>query len=357
MCLIRDTLYCQVAEGAYPIKYVVYHLNLNDRVMSEWVFPMSGAAAGIEREHPVMSAGTSEKNIVSGKVIPYNDAVIAIVYEEMRYKVILKKDTETETLLSVEYPIFGLARVGDTLNAITTYDMIEGTEYPDKNYTSVNLITRDVTVPDLTLPEGMCAYNFFWVDGKVFVWCITTDGYDIEKSELFELNDENEASEAIVADVNYAYTDGSFLYFTESDSPGDILAYNVQTHKTEECYAAKDADGSIYRWIVTKDYLYIEFDDKIARVNLYTGQEETLVTKDFDRFEAYRYYLTDSFNEKYFYYYDNASLNELEFENMSTKVILTGRFDGLTLIGDNLYYYTITDENATVEELRSIAVN
>jgi hypothetical protein len=46
MCLIRDTLYCQVAEGAYPIKYVVYHLNLNDRVMNEWVLPMSGATAG-----------------------------------------------------------------------------------------------------------------------------------------------------------------------------------------------------------------------------------------------------------------------------------------------------------------------
>jgi hypothetical protein len=75
------------------------------------------------------------------------------------------------------------------------------------------------------------------------------------------------------------------------------------------------------------------------------------------RSEAYRYYLTDSFNENYFYYHDSVSLNELELENMSTKIILNGRFGDLSLIGDTLYYYTITDENATVGELSFVAVN
>jgi hypothetical protein len=46
MCLIRDTLYCQAIEGAYPIKYAVCYLNLNDRVMHDRLFPMPEATAG-----------------------------------------------------------------------------------------------------------------------------------------------------------------------------------------------------------------------------------------------------------------------------------------------------------------------
>jgi hypothetical protein len=297
------------------------------------------------------------RNVVSGKVIPYDDAVIAIIYEETFYKVILKRDSGTETLLSDSRPIFNLTRIGDTLNVIAAYDMTQGSEYLNKNYVAINLITKDITIPELTLPEGMVAYNFFWLKGKAFVWCLATDGYTAERSEIFELTLGNEAIVPIASDVNYVYADESRLYFSEDDTPGSILAYNMQTHEIKEYYTATDADRPIYAWIIKGNCLYIELNDRIIRANPNTMQEETLVIKDIYRFDAYRSYLTDSFNERHFYYYDNDSINELEFESKTSRKLLTGRFDDLSLIGNRLYYCAITDDDIIARELGFVLVD
>jgi hypothetical protein len=300
---------------------------------------------------------TSEKNVVSGKVIPYQDAVIAIIYEEMFYKVILENDSETEILLSDKRPIFSMTRVDDTLNVIIADDMIEGSEYLDKNYISFDLITKDAVTRTLTLPVEMVANDFFWLEDEVFVWCIATDGYSMGKSEIFELNYENKATKSIASNINYAYAGGSVLYFSGYDAPYDIFAYDVRTHEIEEYYTVTSSDQLIYAWIVTEDYIYIETDSKIVRINPHTAEEETLIEKDSLSFDAYRSYLTNCFNNNCFYYHDNDSLNVLDFESKTTTLLLSGRFEGLFLLGNKLYYYEITDENAVLGKLRSIAVN
>jgi hypothetical protein len=306
---------------------------------------------------PVARADASERSIVSGKVIPYGDAVIAIVYEGTFYKVILKRGSKTETLLSDSRPIFNLTRVGDTLNAIIAYDIIEGSEYLNKNYVSIDLITKEIAIPTLTLPEGMVAHNFFWLKGNAFVWCVSTDGHTAERSEIFELTrGGNGTTEPIASSVNYVYADESRLYFAKDAAPGNILAYDAQTDEIREYYDATSADRPIYAWIARGDYLYIESDDRITRVNPNAMRRETLVTKDFDRFDAYRSYLTDSVNESHFYYFDNVSINELELESGTSRRLLSGKFDDLSLIGNRLYYYEVTDENIMTTELGSVLV-
>jgi hypothetical protein len=214
--------------------------------------------------------------------------------------------------------------------------------------------------PELRPPGYGTSYGFFWTKENTFVWSVSTDGLATYENGIFEIGDDNRNALLIASDINYVNTDGSKIYFTknsDSDLIDTIFAYDVKTNETHEYYTVANAQGSINYWIVKDNYLYIEFEDEILRVDMNTNRSETLVSKAPDRFHWFSSYLTNSFNGQHFYYCDNASLYDLNLENNTVNKLLAEPVTLLALIGNILYYYSKPDAGEALGSLQGLRVN
>ncbi|WP_154939154.1 hypothetical protein [Bacilliculturomica massiliensis] len=278
------------------------------------------------------------------KIISYQDSCLGIERKNGKYFVvrIYSGGTENkEILYSSEQVLMRLTVQNDILYIEKISETIEGTEYWEVDYVSVNLQTNEIQEEDqhiyqLCRQVNKCVQGFYWTASNLFIAFWEPGLYEDSIDDLYCVK--NDELQLIAADYAFAKApDNRMCYKLKKDSMLYAFDPVTETH-TEYLLEGIPAD-EIYDVLLINNDLLCEDESVVYKLSC-NKKPEILIDKNREPIFKDEFLLDQCAADTQFLYFSaQDGTYSVNMETAEQQKLLDIQTDDLCVIGNCLYYH------------------